>query len=1690
MDVIGAYGYLGQPLEFLGPEKFGYLSGNGICVHDTNSGPKEIIWRQETGIRAFKFEPKTSRIAICHETSAMGVEVIFLNGHTLSCMLPNPTSTKILDISFSCEGERIIGISDYLDPKFIIWDISSKDVVFVMNLKNNAYLCSLNPCRLDTSLIYSDDELTFIEAIEVFGNFSSKVKPIDIEAMKALPGNQFVPENVPFIQFVIWAPDNKVLIGLSTGIVVYYDFAKTKVLHYFCIPMDPAVTSAYPTCAVLNSEFLIVGDSNGYLHWFLMEEVTSYSNVTTEAEKKVVDPRRVANLFLPETDGGFVSTLAIDALFQNIIAGTRSGAVYHLPIGTSFFEDKKESLEGEDADGERNSEKTFVLSRIEDLKPLFSAEYEPILASKIFDVRIAQVMMGKAKVTRNFFSVVAVGSFNGKITLWKTPIANPSESDGREGFLTLNKSTPGMFAVQTRLSTCVENEPAAISVIEPFPSLLRLGGRFMMVGNVTGWLECWLIEAVENEDDEGLEETSDESQQTQVKTTKHFQQQLYESVISSVVFGKDSPNIVVSSVKDPRIFILQTTVKAIDVIGCIDTSSFFSGSISISTCLFIERNIVVANRSGEVVMVDALGVNFVGSIFMKDSATSSLLQTCGKISTACVSEASTLLLCDDDAKRLKLFTFPSEVILAQRTDAVVSISSNVYDDIMLVSAISRSSHLCITGGLFGGIYIWQCSDLTRISNIRVHNCPILSVSLNANCNIVLSSGVDGSIFAESLDVHSPPLVPDGKCYLDFANEDELTSSFLRVQETIQKEKDENIPSLWSKKFELKMIAALKDSSKAKVLGCREHLERISLRLQQLLTANEHLTDLEKLDRGEFVVDVESKQATIQHYKILADELEKSFTKKNLLNETIASRIRQLCWDNMEFHASFLLPLQKELSGSVTLQSFSVQKISEAMASKLNKIKRLRAIEIRTQVAQTMASACLKVSSGASKTTWPGCLGSSTLNATWISADGLRWPVFDVVEFAKNFLVEKPPEESQAASSAEHVDADDEGEASSKAGNIDESLSLNLLYPPLAIRTDIQKRIQIALMYDVLHSIKTKFNEYFKKLRSEKEDAIASIESRNNRIQEILNDLRIKEDFFRPDMLPIELPETAVVVQDNELVSRPYETAVARAQRLKEEDIKRRRELEQTGDNVKGRALDDMMNGILEAKKNVLAEASALHRPEWMTKVSPADMTESELKEYEEFEANVKAVQEEQMKYRKMLEVELKKLRTEIADICKNFDDKLISLSKYKLITQREVLIHELYLSRLSSNLVSQEASNSQLKDLNETLVALSAQSSEAREKLGRVLSRAESLKSQLASIQEDGRAMERSFKRDLQTLCNLNFDQDSLKVFSDLYKQRRYNEEYDADEEGDDDRSVSTNEKSSKQQSKNSSKLKTNKGQSKMGGKSKLKASKGASQSNQTLGPLQEAAQAIDKQEGAQQVLTQDPFYKSRMATEKAKRQLENQIPLLAPQSIEIDCPEGFTVDQFTWAKLQELRIARIQKEIDEKLLMIRISDLKTSIDDFQQTSDSCDRRLLATNQTIISIKGQQKHSEVDLLLIAALKQGQDEVDSGSFVTGYTGAVLIPSSVVQKYNLTINQFGKEKISVLQKIKAFRRHINMIDWEANQLQLESWHLDEYFTDLQLLRVTRDFQRVIRSGADPALTKVNISEKLSSSRILSN
>jgi hypothetical protein len=94
--------------------------------------------------------------------------------------------------------------------------------------------------------------------------------------------------------------------------------------------------------------------------------------------------------------------------------------------------------------------------------------------------------------------------------------------------------------------------------------------------------------------------------------------------------------------------------------------------------------------------------------------------------------------------------------------------------------------------------------------------------------------------------------------------------------------------------------------------------------------------------------------------------------------------------------------------------------------------------------------------------------------------------------------------------------------------------------------------------------------------------------------------------------------------------------------------------------------------------------------------------------------------------------------------------------------------------------------------------------------------------------------------------------------------------------------------------------------------------------------------------------------------------------------------------------------------------------------------------------------------------------EGQDEVDKDAIVTDYSDAMLLPISVMTKFNNRIKELNKDKIAVLSKIMNFRRKINLVKWEAEHLFKRAQHCEEYFTDLQLFRVTRALQKILREG----------------------
>jgi hypothetical protein len=116
--------------------------------------------------------------------------------------------------------------------------------------------------------------------------------------------------------------------------------------------------------------------------------------------------------------------------------------------------------------------------------------------------------------------------------------------------------------------------------------------------------------------------------------------------------------------------------------------------------------------------------------------------------------------------------------------------------------------------------------------------------------------------------------------------------------------------------------------------------------------------------------------------------------------------------------------------------------------------------------------------------------------------------------------------------------------------------------------------------------------------------------------------------------------------------------------------------------------------------------------------------------------------------------------------------------------------------------------------------------------------------------------------------------------------------------------------------------------------------------------------------------------------------------------------------------------------------------------------------------------------------ILVKMKQGQDEAssiedhyqrkrndnvhDGPALTEAPTLPLLISRSTVEKLNETILMHAKEQADILAKIKNFRKSINLMEWEHSYLEMQKKNMEDHYTDLQLLRVTKNLQELITTG----------------------
>lgn len=197
------------------------------------------------------------------------------------------------------------------------------------------------------------------------------------------------------------------------------------------------------------------------------------------------------------------------------------------------------------------------------------------------------------------------------------------------------------------------------------------------------------------------------------------------------------------------------------------------------------------------------------------------------------------------------------------------------------------------------------------------------------------------------------------------------------------------------------------------------------------------------------------------------------------------------------------------------------------------------------------------------------------------------------------------------------------------------------------------------------------------MHNTKEFQINSIRLKNSRLRVIqaeiraldeLKDVKLEslQQILDPDFQPDETPDTVVNIAESEVCVAPY-ISPSYKKMLEEQEAareKRRKELE--ADDFGDRALEAMMDGVLERRWEDEIKKSP-KMPDCLVKDKPEDdWTELEVKEVDEYHEKLNHVHAEREKYRQMLYEERKLLQMILDQEIQRFNYILTGLTMEKL----------------------------------------------------------------------------------------------------------------------------------------------------------------------------------------------------------------------------------------------------------------------------------------------------------------------------------------------------------------------------------------------------------------------------------------
>ncbi|KAK3520924.1 hypothetical protein QTP86_026033 [Hemibagrus guttatus] len=443
---------------------------------------------------------------------------------------------------------------------------------------------------------------------------------------------------------------------------------------------------------------------------------------------------------------------------------------------------------------------------------------------------------------------------------------------------------------------------------------------------------------------------------------------------------------------------------------------------------------------------------------------------------------------------------------------------------------------------------------------------------------------------------------------------------------------------------------------------KKNVKELQEIIQAMMQENEKLPDIEKLELMEFNLDVDEQQRLQAEGEQEIAKVREEIEMENLAKSYLRDVLKKKYWDAMSVKEKAI----KAFHSGCEVENFPMK---ERTAEELEELHRVEAIR---EMEKADTSVCSS--------------------------------------YVSSVVFKAPLEEDEEDNCHEAGSLAFTGSLSAQYGGFNPHL-----YSQFDLHTRDQKMNQIILLQDVIYKVKTAFNTDFEAVYKQKEQVMSCIREKNKCLADIMSTLELQETLWEPTLSDNERPERALTVSDSEIKVEKYLTPEQRQREEEQRKEEEQRRLIEKEDDSRERALDDMMGGILEVKREDILKME-VPAPEFIDKPE-LQWTEEERGSYKEYERQVKKLREEQKSYRKILEEQMKKLQASINDDTQAFDEILSKLYERKLKSEMAIYQAKLKIANLLHSTIIEEEMLDREEELIYRLQEAKAVKNEIRKRL-------------------------------------------------------------------------------------------------------------------------------------------------------------------------------------------------------------------------------------------------------------------------------------------------------------------------------------------------------------------------------------